>query len=295
MSGERWLLRRKASEAFVAQQGELDPVLARILYARGIDTPERIEHFLGDSHDQGNPFDLPDMAAAVARIREALKVGEQIVVYGDYDVDGVSATALLVSGLSALGGNVRPYIPDRFSEAYGLNTPALDVLRAGGASLVVTVDCGIRSVREVAHAGEIGLDMVLTDHHSAPDVLPSAIAVIDPKRPDSKYPFSELSGVGVAYRLLDALCRVASQMERQRSEPLDPTAYLDLVALGTIADIVPLLDENRGLARQGLERLRRSPRVGLKALMEVASAGLRTSTAAASAFAWARASTPRGE
>jgi single-stranded-DNA-specific exonuclease len=210
---------------------------------------------------------MTGMNEAVARLQQALAEDDRIVVYGDYDVDGVSATALLVSALRGLGGEAEPYIPDRFSEAYGLNKAALEKLDQEGTDLVVTVDCGIRSAEEVAHAQSLGLDMIVTDHHSVPEEIPPAVAVLDPKRPDCYYRFKELAGVGVAYRLVQAL----AEAQKVRGLPsIDPEQFLDLVALGTVADIVPLAEENRSLAHWGLSRMRESPRLGLLKLMEKA-------------------------
>jgi single-stranded-DNA-specific exonuclease len=268
-SAQRWYLRRAASADIASLYPGLDPILARVLYARRIDTPDALDTYVHAAAEPGNPYRMAGMNEAVARLRQALTRNEPIVVYGDYDVDGVSAAVLLVSALRMLGGQVSYYVPDRFSEAYGLNKPALEYLyHERCARLVVTVDCGIRSPQEVAHAQALGLDMIITDHHSVPTELPPALAVIDPKRPDCPYPFKELAGVGVAYRLADALCRVQSRMTAFDTSCLD--GLLDLVALGTVADIVPLRDENRWLVRRGLEQMRANPRPGLRALMDVA-------------------------
>jgi single-stranded-DNA-specific exonuclease len=256
---EQWLLRRRFDESLLAQAPWLDPIAARVLYARHYDTVPAIQAFLAPPEGlSSDPLTLPDIAPALARIAAAIAAGEQIVVYGDFDADGMCATALLVDALRRKGALVQPYIPDRFDEGYGLNSDALERLRLGGASLVVTVDCGVRSFAEVAAAQAAGLDLIITDHHSAPAVLPPALAVIAPKRADSTYPFAELCGAGVAYRLAQALL----------GDEADE--YLDLVALATVADIVPLRDENRALVRLGLERLRYQPRPGLAALMQVA-------------------------
>jgi len=205
--GQRWYLKRRGSECFVRRHSDLHPLVAKVLYARRIESPDVIQAFLHGDEEPEDPFRMAGMGRAVGRIQRALQKGEQIVVYGDFDADGVSATALLVSALKLLGGRVSPYIPDRFSEAYGLNKPALDGLRRQGTDLVVTVDCGIRSVEEVAHAQRQGLDLIITDHHTVPERLPPALAVIDPKRPDCAYSFKGLAGVGVAHRLVEALLR----------------------------------------------------------------------------------------
>lgn len=266
----QWLLKRRFAEAFWGHIPDVNPLLAKVLYARGLESREQVDAFLATGQPLGDPFDLPDMAAAVARLQRALEQRERIVVYGDFDADGVSATVLLVSALQAVGGDVAPYIPDRFDEAYGLNVPALTQLREAGADLVVTVDCGIRSLVEAVHCRQIGLDLVITDHHTVPAQLPEAVAVVDPKRIDSAYPFASLAGVGVAHRLVDALYRALRSSEKFPDHPLDPNVYLDLVALGTVADIVPLIEENRALVHRGLEQLRVTERPGLAALMEVA-------------------------
>ena len=269
---ERWYLRRKIAEPFPIQAAELslEPILAKVLHARRIDTPERVRAFLLEEDISVDPFQMAGMSQAVTRIRRALAHGEHIVVYGDFDTDGVSATALLVSALKLLGGHVRGFIPDRFEEGYGLNIAVLEGLRREGAQLVVTVDCGVRSIKEVARARELGLDIIITDHHAPAQELPAALAVVDPKRPDCPYPFKELAGVGVAYRLAEALFRVAARMGRGAQAEREPEQFLDLVALGTVSDIVPLIGENRQLVRQGLKRLKESPRVGVRALMEIA-------------------------
>ena len=285
---QRWYLRRRESPSFVRQHADLHPLVSKILYARKIDTPDRIRAFLQGDDQPGDPFLMAGMDRAVARIRQALEGGEQIVVYGDFDADGVSATVLLVRALRALGGRVTPYIPDRFSEAYGLNETALATLRQRGARLIVTVDCGIRSVEEVAYGQSRGLDVIVTDHHTVPRELPPALAVIDPKRPDCSYPFKELAGVGVAHRLVDALFRsVRSQSKGVAGSgqiDLDPDHYLDLVALGTVSDIVPLTGENRILVRRGLAQMQAAPRLGLRALLEIAGVDGRKVDSQAIAF-----------
>lgn len=262
-----WTLKRKCPPQFIRRFSNLDPLLAQVLYARGLDTPSKVDAFLNVPKTLANPFQMTGMNEAVARLQQALETGEKIVIYGDYDVDGVSATALLVSALRGLGGETKAYIPDRFSEAYGLNNVALEKLRREGTNLVVTVDCGIRSAEEVAHAAGLGLDMIITDHHSVPQEIPPAVAVLDPKRPDCYYDFKALAGVGVAYQLVRAL----AEAQQVRGLPsFDPERFLDLVALGTVADIVPLRGENRSLAYWGLRHMQESPRLGLLKLMEKA-------------------------
>jgi len=205
------------------------------------------------------------MGASVMRIYHALMAGEKMAVYGDFDVDGISATALMVKGIAALGGDVQPYIPHRLQEGHGLNSMALNELLAAGIRLVITVDCGVTGVAEVAGAKDGGMEVIVTDHHLPGETLPIAAGVIDPHREDSFYPFRELSGAGVAYKLLAALYRSAGR-ESQVED------YLDLVALGTVADMVSLTGENRFLVKKGLEKLRSCRRVGIREM--VAQAGL---------------------
>jgi single-stranded-DNA-specific exonuclease len=269
LASPQWYLKRGGKTDLATRMNGLDPILAQVLYARKIDTPELARAFLYPPEDAADPLSMADMAPAVERLLQALRTGEAIAVYGDYDADGVTATALLTLALRALGGEVTPYIPDRFDEAYGLNTPALKALRDRGITLAVTVDCGVRSVEEVAHARASGLDLIITDHHSVPEKLPPAVAVINPRREDSAYPFRELAGVGVAYRLAQALFEAASAAGIAQS-PIDADAFLDLVAVGTVADIVPLLGENRVLAQRGLARIRAAARPGIQALAKVA-------------------------
>jgi single-stranded-DNA-specific exonuclease len=203
------------------------------------------------------------MEKAVARIRRALVSGETMVVYGDFDADGICGTAILVEGLARLGGKMLSYFPHRVQEGYGLNTDSLDNLRTQGVSLVITVDCGITNNAEVAYAQAHGLDVIITDHHNVMSGLPPALAIVNPKRPDSSYPFGQLAGVGVAFKLLQAVSRSLN-----KEAGLDE--MLDLVAMGTVADKVPLLEENRYLVQKGLEVLRRTRRAGLRAMMETA-------------------------
>ncbi|GIK71713.1 MAG: single-stranded-DNA-specific exonuclease RecJ [Chloroflexota bacterium] len=266
----RWTIAAPAPDAFLRAVPE-HPLLAQVLYNRGVDSPAAVRTFLEGEHVAiENPYKLRDMPKAVQRIVRALEKHETICVYGDFDVDGVSATALLVTALQALGGRVGPYIPDRVDEGYGLNSDAI-VRIAGQAQLLITVDCGIRSIAEVACAVEHDLDVIVTDHHSVGKDLPPALAVINPRRPDCPSKFERLAGVGVAFRLAQAVLRAAS---REPWSPITPdqaaeveASLLDLVALGTVADMMPLLGENRSLVRRGLETLNHSPRPGLAALM----------------------------
>jgi single-stranded-DNA-specific exonuclease len=232
----------------------------QLLYNRGIVTPEAALAYLEAEGSLHDPFLLDGMETAVQRILRALAENESIVVYGDYDVDGVSSTAMLVSVLTRLGALVQAYIPDRFDEGYGVNTQSLTELAAQGVNLIITVDCGIRSVAEVDAANELGVDIILSDHHYPGGPLPKALAVINPKKPSDPYPNKDLSGVGVAYKIAEAL---TSRMDTPK---IDPRDYLDLVALGTVADIVPLLGENRALVKAGIKKMREGRNIGLRAL-----------------------------
>ncbi len=243
------------------------PVLRPLLYHRGYTTYEDARAFLQAEPPPGteDPFALRGMASAVERIAHAIAHGEPIAVYGDYDADGVTATALLVEVLQGLGATVRPYIPNRFDEGYGLNNDALTTLREEGVRLVVTVDCGIRSLAEADHARGLGLDLIITDHHLPGPELPRALAVINPKQADDPYPEKELAGVGLAYKLAQGL------MQRLRPDAVETVRdHLDLVALGTVADLAPLVGENRHLVRGGLHRLRQPQRQGVFSLIRVA-------------------------
>ena len=235
-------------------------LLRRVLAGRGC-TPGQAETLLGPGAELSDPFLLRDMDKAVARIEQAVEAEEPIVIYGDYDVDGISATAILYECLSSMGAHVRCKLPTR-GAGYGLTRPALESLAQKGFKLVVTVDNGISAVEEAACAKELGLDLVITDHHLPGAVLPDAIAVVDPKRADDESPFQDLCGAGVAFKLCAALegCEPADLLEM----------YGELVALGTVADVMPLVGENRTLVREGLALLQDTMRPGLHALLESA-------------------------
>lgn len=259
MSHSRWEVMPPLSEDQISRMSGngLSPLMAQLLFNRGVADAAAIEAFLNvDSGLLNDPFLLPDMDKAVTRIYRALISGEAMAIFGDFDVDGVTATTLLVEGLTALGAKAIPYVPHRTEEGYGLNDPALARLRSEGISLVITVDCGISAAPEVDTAKGIGLDIVVTDHHTVPPQLPEAVAVVDAKRADSKYPFVELAGVGVAFKLIQALYRYLGKDE-------DMTPFLDLVALGTVADMVSLLGENRYLVKRGVEVLHNTKRPGV--------------------------------
>lgn len=263
---KRWRYAPPAPLDFIDALAPLHPIVAQIVYNRGHNDIEQARIFLDNTYKLPWPFLLKDVNLAVDRINYAIEHGEPIVVYGDFDVDGVTATAILSSALSRLGAVVRPYIPDRVTEGYGLHSESLKKLADEGAKLVITVDCGIRSLQEVMDAKSYGMDVIITDHHSLGPALPEALATIDPKHPDSAYPFRELCGAAVAYTLVRAL---VIQQSRHGVPPFDPDEYLDLVAIATVADIVPLVGENRYLVVEGLKRLNRSRRPGVLALMGV--------------------------
>jgi single-stranded-DNA-specific exonuclease len=267
---KRWRVAPPVSDADLARFQDLPPLVAQLLFNRGIRDPDAAHAFLQDRVALGSPFLLKDMMKAVGRVRKAIRGGELVAVYGDFDTDGVTATVLLVEVLTALGANAKPYIPHRVDEGYGLNLEALRHLYREGARLVITVDCGIRSVEEVERASR-GLDLIVTDHHSVGGDLPPAVAIINPKQPGCPYPFKDLSGVGLAFKLAQALLRVQARMGEPSSVTED--SLLDLVALGTVADLVPLQGENRTLVRRGLSALNKADRPGVEALM--ANAGLR--------------------
>jgi single-stranded-DNA-specific exonuclease len=239
-------------------------LVGRLLYNRGVADAREAEAFLkADKRLAVDPFSLPDMHQAINRIYKALLSGEKIAIYGDFDADGITATALLVQALSALGGDVVPYIPHRQHEGYGLKIPALEKLRKQGVSLVITVDTGITAFAEIEKCNKMGLDILVTDHHVPLAELPPAKIIVDPKRADSTCPFTEFAGVGVAFKLLEGL------LAGSRRDDLLSNA-LELVALGTITDMSPLISENRFCVRSGLNLLNRTSRVGLVEMMNVA-------------------------
>lgn len=278
MNHYRWNLLPPIPTGYPVIAPDLPPLISQLLYNRGITEPSEVELFLtSDKRLSADPYLLPDMHPAIARIYLAMLSAENIVVYGDFDVDGITSTVLLTKGLGALGAKVTPYIPHRLKEGHGLNNFALDKFRQQDISLVITVDCGVTDVSQIKRANEQGLDIIVTDHHTPLEELPPAIAVINPKRHDSGYPFSELSGVGVAFKLLQALYQNIG-----KEEYLD--GFLDLVALGTVADMMPMLGENRYLVKRGLELLTDSPRLGIKEMAK--SAKLDTSTFSTEDISW---------
>ena len=234
--------------------------IAKILNARDIKDISSVKKIFSDEFEEGyDPYLMYDMQKAVDRINEAIDNEEKILVYGDYDADGITSTVLLVETLISLGANVSSYIPNRFEEGYGPNKEAFTKIISSGISLIITVDNGIAGVEEVELANELGCDVIITDHHKIQDIIPNAYAIIHPEHPEGDYPFKKLAGVGVAFKLAHALLEIF------------PDFLLDLVAIGTIADMVSITDENRIFVKQGLELLNEDPRIGLKMLLELSN------------------------
>jgi len=265
----KWIFRNHTNLDKIAElksQLNVNHTLAQLILDRNLSNTEEIESFikpnLANLHD---PFLFKDMEVAVQRLLKALRDGENILIYGDYDVDGITSVSLLYEALFELGGKVSFYIPNRISEGYGLSRAGIDVAKEKKIKLLITVDCGVTAVDEVAYANKKGIDVIVSDHHEATKDVPNALAVINPKLKSSKYPFKELAGVGVAFKLLQGL------YQRLGYEISKLANFLDLVAVGTAADIVPLIDENRILVKHGLEKLNTNSRNGLFALAEIAS------------------------
>lgn len=269
MLKKKWLLKEfdKSRVLEISRTFGISPLTSIVLYNRGVRENEQIKNFL--SKDLGtmyDPFLMRDMDKAVKRINAAKEAGEKITIYGDYDVDGITAIAILYKYLAGLGIDVDYYVPDRMQEGYGVNRDALDKIKTRGSSLIITVDTGITAVEECEYATEIGLDVIVTDHHECKERIPDVYAAIDPKRKDCKYPFKSLAGVGVVFKLIQALDKNSSLFELMED-------YADLMCLGTVADISPLVDENRVIVTEGLKRFKRTKNVGLKALIDVSTNG----------------------
>jgi single-stranded-DNA-specific exonuclease len=261
---ERLSCNDQAADGLVREL-RLSPAVARLLAIRGIDSPEAAQRFLHPTLDHlHDPFKLADMAPAVERILAAIARNERIAIHGDYDVDGITSTVILRRALELIGADVVHFIPDRLRDGYGLQPETFDRLQNDGVRLVISVDCGIRGMAAAQRARELHIDLIITDHHEPDSTFPAAVAVINPKRHDCDYPDKNLAGVGVALKLVQALCR---KLGRERWLP----AFVKVAALGTLADVVPLVGENRVIAKLGLEMLSEGPhKVGLRALLEVA-------------------------
>ena len=251
------------------------PVVAQLLVSRGITDPQLAGQFLeAKLSDLRDPELLPGMEAAAARVHQALVEKHPIMIYGDYDADGMTATSLLLRGLRALHADVHYYLPNRISDGYGLHCDAIEQIAAAGTKLIITVDCGIASIEEVARAKELGLDVIVSDHHEMKSELPAADAIVHPNLPDHDYPFLGLCGAGVAFKLMWRVCQLQSDSKRVSDRLRNYLlGAIGLAAIGTVADVVPLLDENRVIVRHGLKTLKATPSIGIEALMKVAGIG----------------------
>lgn len=254
----------------LTEQLKCPQLVAELLFRKGLNTSQQIEDFFNPqlSH-QHDPFLFPDMDKAVDRILSAIDRGEKILIYGDYDVDGTTATTLLYLGLQRLGAIIDFYIPHRMIDGYGLSLGSLDQIKESGTRLIISVDCGVNALEEIEAINSHGMDIIITDHHNPKEDLPNAFAIINPKLPGCPYPFAHLAGVGVAYKLLMAIYR-----RRGIDNEENTLKYMDLVAVGTIADIVPLTGENRVFAHIGLQHLVDKKNLGLNALVQIS--GLNT-------------------
>lgn len=264
---KQWNLKPKADPKLIAQLQEslgVAKIVAQLLVQRGITDFKEAKSFFRPTYDQlHDPFLMKDMSFAVNRLEKALEQKENILIYGDYDVDGTTAVALMYSFLKSIHPNLAYYIPDRYSEGYGISFQGIDYAAQNNFSLIIALDCGIKAVDKVAYAQEKGIDFIICDHHRPGANVPKALAVLDPKQIDCKYPYKELSGCGVGFKLVQAYC----QKNNIAFEKI--THYLDLLVVSIAADIVPITGENRVLAHYGLKQLSTEPRKGLKALMEV--------------------------
>ncbi|MEG2380209.1 MAG: single-stranded-DNA-specific exonuclease RecJ [Oscillospiraceae bacterium] len=269
MLKKKWILKEfdKAKVIEMAKNFSISPLTSIILYNRGVREEADVKRFL--SRDLGimhDPYLMKDMDRAVDRIKEARDKKEKITIYGDYDVDGITSIAIIYKHLKEMGIEVGYYVPDRIQEGYGVNKDALDKIKTDGTTLIITVDTGITAVEETEYAKSIGLDIIITDHHECKEKIPDAYAAIDPKRKDCVYPFKSLAGVGVVFKLIHAL-------DENKSLPDLIEKYSDLMCLGTVADISPLIDENRIIVTEGLKRFKTTKNVGLKALIDVSTNG----------------------
>ena len=247
----------------IQEKYKINKLLATILVNREITEKSQIEKFLNPKrNDFYNPYEMPDMEKAIERIIKAIENKEKIIIYGDYDVDGITSVTVLKSFLEERGIHVSEYIPNRLEEGYGLNKKAVEYIAKQGNQLMITVDCGISAIEEVEYANKLGIETIVTDHHEPGEELPKAIAVVDTKRKDNKYPFRNLAGVGVVFKLIQA---ISQRLDLPEKEYLK---YLDIVCIGTISDIVPLVDENRVIVKLGLKLVEQTKNLGLKAILE---------------------------
>jgi single-stranded-DNA-specific exonuclease len=264
---KRWALAEqgeKETSEQLASELNIDHCLAKILVQRGITTFEEARYFFRPTLTQlHDPFLMKDMEQAIERITTAIKNKEKIMVYGDYDVDGTTAVALTYSFFSGFTDEIAYYIPDRHKEGYGISTAGIDFAKANGFDLIIALDCGIRSIDKIDYANSLGIDFIICDHHVPGDEIPNAVAVLDPKRADCDYPFKELSGCGIGFKLAQAYCQLNNLPDSYYER------YLDLCMVSIAADIVPIVDENRVMAHFGLLKLNKNPCCGLKALMQI--------------------------
>lgn len=267
---KRWLFESEYDEDItrsLQEEVQVSEIVARLLNQRGITTFDEARSFFRPSLEQlHDPFLMADMEKAVNRLTEAIGNGEKILIYGDYDVDGATSVATFYGFLSEIYDNLGYYIPDRYKEGYGVSVQGIDYAKEEGYTLIVTLDCGIKAIDRVDHANQLGVDVIICDHHMPGDQLPAAFAVLDPKRMDCEYPYEELSGCGVGFKLLQGFC-IQSGIEAGKLYN-----YLDLLAVSIASDIVPITGENRILAYFGLKKINKSPRPGLKALIELCRA-----------------------
>lgn len=267
ISNKIWEFRQSSYEQDIlnkiCKEFNISPITAKVIYNRGLLDSESIKRFLKPQiKDFYNPFLMKDMEKAVERIIKAIEKKEKIIIYGDYDVDGITSTSVLLSYLKEFTSNVDFYIPDRIEEGYGLSLGSIDRIKELEADLIITVDCGITAIDEVEYIKEQGIDIIITDHHECKDVIPNTLAVVNPKQRDCGYPFKDLAGVGVVFKVVQAL---AQTMDAK--DVIDK--YIEIVALGTVADVVPLLDENRIIVRFGLQKIAKTNIVGIKSLIEI--------------------------
>lgn len=261
---KKWEYYEKDEEAVKRVQEEfgLSRLLATIIVNKGLKTKQEIEVFLNPTrNDFHDPYLMPDMKIAVDRIVKAIENKEKVIIYGDYDVDGITSITVLKQFLADRGLEVDGYIPNRLDEGYGLNKAAIDKIVSEKYNLMITVDCGISGIEEIDYANSLGLETIVTDHHEPTEVLPNALAVVDAKRKDNQYPFNQLAGVGVVFKVIQAISKVYNLEEKEYLK------YLDIVCVGTISDIVPLVDENRVITKLGLKLVEVTKNVGLKALL----------------------------
>lgn len=261
---KKWEVCQEEEEkvAELANKSHLSPLLASILINRNIDTVEKVEKFVNPTrNDFHDPFLMPDMDKAVERILKAININEKVMIYGDYDVDGITSITVLKKFLLDRGLETGEYTPNRLEEGYGLNKEAVKFIYEQGYTLMITVDCGISGNEEIAYAKELGMEVIVTDHHEQGEEIPNCLAVIDAKRKDNQYPFNQLAGVGVVFKLIQA---ISIKLELDAKEYLK---YLDIVCVGTISDIVPLVDENRVIAKLGLKLVAMTKNIGLKTLL----------------------------